>query len=215
MRSQSYDGFFNSSKGDIEMGLAELKRQLKKIEKEIEKRNVKESAALRSEQRRLKKAIAEFETNKNMTGEELDAIIQNRSDFIIPQSGMYREKYVDPETGRMSSIEVEYNNEVKPPTPKSSVLRQRSIESRSPSPFIPIKPEKQSLLPLTHSNKRDKTMCEKCVEGICPEGCSIMGGRRRKTHKRKFRKSTFRKSGAKQTKRSTFRRSHHRFRKSG
>ena len=215
MRSQSYDGFFNSSKDDIEMGLPELRRQLKKIEKEIEKRNVKESAALRSEQRRLKKAIAEIEQNKNMSGEELDAAIKSGY-HVEPISGMYREKYMDPETGISSSIEVDYDNAFKPPTPKSSVLRQRTIESRSPSPFIPIPFETTSRKqPLSQSSKKNKTMCEKCVEGICPEGCSIMGGRRRKTQKRKFRKSTFRKSGAKQTKRSTFRRSHHRFRKSG
>ena len=119
--------------------------------------------------------------------------------------GTYLKKEIDPESGKEYTVEVEYDNRLQVPSPKTG-LRRRTPELRSQSPFMsislsdmkPISRPTTPLLPTTPSEVVGK-------KSICPpEGCITSGGirRRRKTRKtRKVRKSKKNKKSNRKSKR--------------
>jgi len=197
------------SKYDLELGLGELRRQLSIIESDKSKQTYDD----KKEAFNLRQAIREVEKGKDMPYDEFMAILSKNS---IPKlRGSYFKTEIDPESGEEIRVQVEYDNRFPIfPSPKTG-LRRRTPElkteltsispftsiSRSISPFTSISSEQtRSLSPLlpTIINEDDKK------SSICPEGCAISGGirRRRKTRKtRKLRRSKKNKKFNKKSKR--------------
>jgi hypothetical protein len=188
---------------DVELGLEELKKQLKDIESDKRK----EEYDHKLEAFRLRQAIKKLEEGKNMPYEEFMKILRENS--IRPLIGSYYKTVTDPESGEEYTVNVEYNNTFPKVSPKYG-LRHRNPDTRSLSPpFMPIssnvKPNSRPTTPLLPSNveevSRKKSICEECIKGICPEGCNISGGIRRRRKSRKVRKSRKSKKSNKKSKR--------------
>jgi hypothetical protein len=197
----SFDTDEELNKYDVELGLEELRRQLKIIESDKRK----ETYDLKKEAFNLRQAIRQVEKGKDMPYDEFMAILRENS-IPIPR-GSYFVREIDPESGKEITVEIQYDNRFPPvPSPKTG-LRRRTPESRSSSPFISIssfdiKPSSRPTTPLLPTTSeevvRKKSVCP-------PEGCEIMGGvrrRQRKTRKiRKVRKSRKSKKTNKKSKR--------------
>lgn len=185
---------------DVELGLEELKRQLRAIEND----KSKELYQRRKEAFNLRQAIKKVEEGKNMPYDEFMRILRENSVPIL--QGSYRKTEIDPESGKEVEVEVVYDNRFPLPSPKSG-LRRRTPEIRSSSPFVPItfeaKPPSRPTTPLLPVTATDDTVVKK--KSICPpEGCAISGGirRRRKGKKtRKVRKSRKNKKSNRKSKR--------------
>lgn len=185
---------------DVELGLEELKRQLRAIESD----KSKELYERRKEAFNLRKAIREVEKGKDMPYDEFMKILRENS---VPIKGTIFKKEYDPESGKEITVEVMFDNSIPLPSPRTG-LRRRTPELRTQSPFEPIKfedtlPSRPStpLLPVTAT---DDTVVKK--KSICPpEGCTISGGIRRRRHKgrktRKVRKSRKNKKSNRKSKR--------------
>ena len=195
----SFDTDEELNKYDVELGLEELKRQLRDIESDKRK----ETYERKLEAFNLRKAIREVEKGKDMSYEEFDRILRENSIPIL--KGSYFKTEIDPESGREIRVEIDFDNRPPAPSPKTG-LRRRTPESRSSSPFMSISPfdikpssrPTTPLLPTTNEEVvRKKSICP-------PEGCITSGGirRRRKTRKtRKVRKSRKNKKTNKKSKR--------------
>lgn len=192
---------------DIELGILELKSQLKEIESDKRK----ETYEREKEAYRLRQAIKQLEKNKTMSYEDFMKIMSNKS---VPVSSI-TDDYIDRRVVDVESGETTFGPVSKRMlylSSPSNKLRRRTPEpSRSSSPFIPISSGTSSrpttpLLPTTTEEVvKKKSVCEECIEGICPEGCNVSGGvirRRRKIKKtRKVRKSRKSKNSKRKSKR--------------
>ena len=193
---------------DIELGILELESQLKEIESD--KRKEKHQRDI--EAYRLRQAIKQLEKNKSMSYEDYMKVLSDNSIPVSSLTTRYIDRNVDLESGKTTFgpvLDRTFNL-----SSSSNNLRRRTPESRSSSPFIPIssfdiKPSSRPTTPLlpttTEEVVRKKSVCEECIEGICPEGCNVSGGvirRRRKIKKtRKVRKSRKSKNSKRKSKR--------------
>lgn len=192
---------------DIELGILELESQLKEIESDKRK----ETYERKKEAYRLRQAIKQLEKNKSMSYEDFMKVLSDNSIPVSSLTTRYIDRNVDLESGKTTFGPVlDRTFNLSP----SNNLRRRTPESRSSSPFIPIssfdiKPSSRPTTPLlpttTEEVVKKKSVCEECIEGICPEGCNVSGGvirRRRKIKKtRKVRKSRKSKNSKRKSKR--------------
>jgi len=193
---------------DVELGLEELKKQLREIESDKRK----EKYERKLEAYKLRNAIRKLEEGKNMPYEEFMKILHENS--IRPIMGSYYKTVTDPESGEEYKVKVEYDNRLPVRSSPKSGLRRRTPEFiRSQSQFRSISstsdvkpnstPPNTPLLQNTIMEEvnRKKSICEECIDGICPEGCNISGGIRRRRKSRKVRKSRKSKKSNKKSKR--------------
>lgn len=193
------------NKYDIESGIEELRRQLIVIESD----NRKEKHQRDIEAYHLRQAIKQIEKNKSMSYEDFMKVLSDNSIPVSSLTTRYIDRNVDLESGKTTFgpvLDRTFNL-----SSSSNNLRRRTPESRSSSPFIPISSGTSSrpttpLLPTTTEEVvKKKSVCEECIEGICPEGCNVSGGvirRRRKIKKtRKVRKSRKSKNSKRKSKR--------------
>ena len=195
---------------DIELGILELESQLKEIESDKHK----EKYEREKEAYRLRQAIKQLEKNKTMSYEDFMKIMSNKS---FPVSSI-TDDYIDRRLVDVESGETTFGPVSKRmlylSSPSNNLRRRTPEPSRSSSPFIPIssfdiKPNSRPTTPLlpttTEEVVKKKSVCEECIEGICPEGCNVSGGvirRRRKIKKtRKVRKSRKSKNSKRKSKR--------------
>ena len=192
---------------DIELGILELESQLKEIESDKRK----ETYERKKEAYRLRQAIKQLEKNKSMSYEDFMKIMSNKS---VPVSSI-TDDYIDRRVVDVESGETTFGPVSKRTlylsSPSNNLRRRTPEPSRSSSPFIPISSGTSSrpttpLLPTTTEEVvKKKSVCEECIEGICPEGCNVSGGvirRRRKIKKtRKVRKSRKSKNSKRKSKR--------------
>lgn len=171
------------SKYDLELGLGELRRQLSIIESD----KSKEKYQRKLEEFNLRQAIRKVEEGKNMPYEEFMKILHENSIPIL--RGSYLKTEIDPESGKEYTYMVEYDNRSPPVPPHKTGLHRRTPESRSSSPFMSIssfdiKPSSRPTTPLLPTTTQEVPR----KKSICPEGCNISGGIRRRRKARKTRK---------------------------
>ena len=182
-KMSSFDTDEELSNYDVELGLDELKTQLRNIENDKRK----ETYERKKEAFNLRQAIRKVEEGKNMPYEEFMRILRENSIPIL--RGSYFKREIDPESGKEYTYEVEYDNRFPPPSPKTG-LHRRTPELRSSSPFMSlssfdIKPSSRPTTPLLPTTSEEVVR----KKSICPpEGCEISGGIRRRRKARKTRK---------------------------
>jgi hypothetical protein len=191
---------------DIELGILELESQLKEIESDKRK----ETYERKKEAYRLRQAIKQLEKNKSMSYEDYMKVLSDNSIPVSSLTTRYIDRNVDLESGKTTFgpvLDPTFNL-----SSPSNYLRRRTVTTPelngSSSPFIPISSgtsRSNTPLPTTEEVVKKKSVCEECIEGICPEGCNVSGGvirRRRKIKKtRKVRKSRKSKNSKRKSKR--------------